>query len=215
MPSLATALNPLASQRQTVIMRADFTAIENFMRDMKGSVERVQQGGDLLVRTMALVILGYAQQKSGGPVAPGKRSVPSLANRIPVQRITGAYFAGWKTKRLGLMSWLVYNDSKEAYLIETGMYQRVRRPILKMSVIAMLKFLENSRTELRFLDSVIAPRRNELGQFASIPLPKRLMGTETLNIGNEVTEEIHGTSTRDAFGNARKAPVTRITRRRF
>lgn len=166
--------------RSTVIMRPDFAAIERFIADNQGSKLAVIEGGDLLVRMMVMTIRGYAQQKSGGPVAPRRRSNPALANRIPVQRISGAYFAGWKTRRLGVADWLVYNDSKEAYLIETGMYQRVRRPILKLSLIAMLRLLQATRTELRFLDSLIKPRRNALGQFAAIPLGKRLMGTQTL-----------------------------------
>lgn len=150
--------------RSTVIMRPDFTAIENFIRDNKESQAKAMQGVDLLVRTMAMVVKGYAQQRSGGPVAPRRRSNPAWAGKIPVQRITGAYFAGWTVRRVGMARWLVYNDAKEAYLIETGMYQRVRRPILKLSIIAMLKFLEGSRTEQRFLGSMIAPRRDAQGR---------------------------------------------------
>lgn len=211
----ASALGDLGSMQGHTILRADFTAIERFIADNRESVAKVERGMDLLVRTFAMLILGYAQQKSGGPVAPRRRSVPALAHRIPVQRITGDYFAGWQVRRAGSMSWLVFNDVKEAYLIETGMYQRVRRPILKLSIIAALKFLENSRTEQRFAASLINPRRNALGQYANVSFAERLSGTETIARGSHYTDEIKGTSRRDAYGNPRRAPVARIARRRF
>lgn len=159
------------------IVRPDFTAIERFIAENKESKVKAQVGVDLLVRGMTLVIRGLAQGFSKGQVAPRRRSVPALAHRIPVQRITGKYFSGWQVRRTGAARWLVYNDSKEAYLIEYGIYQRVRRPILKMSLIGMLRFLENSRTEQRFLDSLIQPRRNAAGQYAKIPFNSRLLGT--------------------------------------
>lgn len=161
------------------ISRATFTQIENFIKDNNASIEKVKYGIDMLARGMILVIKGIAQEKSGGPDSKG-RSNPALANRIPVQRITGRYYAGWTLKRLGLGSYMLYNDAVEAYLIETGLYQRVRRPILKLSLIGMLQFLENTRTEQRFLEYVLAPRRNSKGQYTKMPFNQRLSGTTTL-----------------------------------
>ena len=93
--------------------------------------------------------------------------MPALAGRIPVQRISGDYFAGWTQRKMGHARWMVYNDAREAWLIEYGIYQRQRRPILKMSVIDMLRFIQTTRAGERFLDSVLAPRRNAKGQFQS------------------------------------------------
>lgn len=149
------------------ITRKTFDQLEDFIKDNKASVEKVHFGIDMLSRAMVMVTKGIAQEKSGGPVAPTKRSVPALANRIPVQRITGAYFAGWTIKRLRNGHWILYNDAVEAYLIEYGIYQRMRRPILKMAVIEMMRFIQTTRTAERFLDSVLAPRRNSRGQFQS------------------------------------------------
>lgn len=160
------------------IGKKTFEDIENFIADNESSAVRVQQGIDLLARAMVLVIKGEAQKRSGGQVAARQRSNPALANRIPVQRITGRYFAGWMIRRLGNGHYLMYNDSVEAYLIETGMYQRVRRPILKMSMLQMLALLQTTRTGERFLDWVIAPRRNARGQFQSFS--GRVSGTTSL-----------------------------------
>lgn len=160
------------------IGKKTFEDIENFIADNKASAHKAQIGIDLLARGMTLVIKGLAQQKSGGPIAPSRRSNPALANRIPVQRITGAYFAGWTIKYLGKGHYLLYNDTVEAYLIETGLYQKVRRPILKMSLLGMLKMLQTTQTAERFVDWVIAPRRNSKGRFQSFNT--RIMGSASL-----------------------------------
>lgn len=147
--------------------RQTFESIEQFIRDNEGSVVKMNYGLDGLVRAMVLVIKGYAQGRSAGPVAPRQRSNPALAYRIPVQRITGAYFAGWTQQKMGNARWMVYNDAKEAWFIEYGIHQRVRRPILKMSLLDMLRFIQTTRAAERFIDSVLAPRRNAKGQFQS------------------------------------------------
>lgn len=162
-----------------VVMRPNFEAIEDFLRDNASSRERAAMGMDLLIQTIGIVTKGLAQQRSAGAVAPRQRSNPALAYRIPVQRITGAYFAGWTLKRTGVGRYLLYNDTVEAYLIETGMYMRVRRPILKLSVLGMLKFIQTTRTADRFLDWVIAPRRDAQGKFQSFK--SRAFGGNTMN----------------------------------
>lgn len=147
--------------------RQTFEMLEDFIADNQASKLKSMAGLDMIVRSMAMVTKGLIQEKAGGPVAPRHRSVPALANRIPVQRITGAYYAGWKIKRLGLQHWALWTDTKEAYLIEVGLYQRTRRPILKMSVIGMLRLIQTTRTAERFMENVLAPRRNSKGQFQS------------------------------------------------
>lgn len=144
-----------------------FDEIEDFIDDMKDSLQRQRQGMDLLVRLMVLATKGYAQQFAMGPVAPRQRSVPALAHRIPVQRITGMYFAGWTQRRTGPTTWLLYNDSFEAHLIEFGIHMRTRRPILKMSIIEMLRFLQSTRTGDRLAEGMLGPRRGANGQFRS------------------------------------------------
>ena len=180
-PAYALVANPRAG---AFITRAEITGLETFIKACEDSRSRMMTGMDLLVRSLAAIVVGYAQQRSMGPVAPGQRSNPALAYRIPVQRITGAYFAGWQIKRLGVAHFLVTNSSKEAYLIETGTFQRVRRPILKMSLISMLKFMANSRTEQRFLPSLIGFKRDAGGRFASVSVLERLAGTATASSGN-------------------------------
>jgi hypothetical protein len=172
------------------VTRQTFENLEDFMRDIEGSKVKAVGGMDLIIRTMVFVTKGLAQEKSMGPVAPRHRSVPALAYRIPVQRISGRYFAGWTQRRLGPSRWLLYNDSVEAYLIEEGIYQKTRRPILKLSLLGMLRFIQTTRTAERFLDHVIAPRRNAKGQFASFQ--SRAFGGATMHTMSGPTGRLPG-----------------------
>lgn len=160
------------------ISRKTFDKIDEYIQDNQASIQRSQFGIDTLVQGIVVLVRSNAMKRSFGPVAPGRRSSPALANRIPVQRITGTYYAGWYVRRIGQGRWAVGNSSFEAYLIETGMFQRTRRPILKMSVMQMLQFLQTTRVIEQFADSLIAPRRNAKGQFQSFKT--RMRGTDTL-----------------------------------
>ena len=141
--------------------------IEDYMLDNQASIDKLQYGLDTLIRVLINIVQMEARKRSQGPVAPRYRSVPAFAFKIPVQRITGRYYQGWTIRRVRNAHWMLYNDSFEAWLIESGMYMRVRRPILKMSFMAMLKFIQTTRTAESFVDSVLAPRRSSKGQFQS------------------------------------------------
>lgn len=149
------------------ISRRTFEELEDWIRDNEASIIKANQGMDALTRLLILVVKGNAQSKTMGPVAVNRRSNPALAHRIPVQRITGRYFAGWTVKRLRNGVWMVYNETRAAYVVEFGIGQRQRRPILKTSVLDMLRFVQATRTGDRFVDWVFAPRRNSKGQFQS------------------------------------------------
>jgi hypothetical protein len=123
------------------ISRTTMTQINAYIAMNEESIHKVQAGMDLFVRAMVIIARSEAMKRSFGPLAPNRRSSAALANRIPVQRITGKYYGDWYVLRLGNARWAVGNNSKESVLIETGMYQRTRRPILKYSVAGMFKIL--------------------------------------------------------------------------
>ena len=148
------------------ISRQTFRNLEEWMNDNDASIDKARAGMDAIVRLCILVVKAEVQKRSYGPLAPNQRSNPALAYRIPVQRITGHYFAGWHVRRTS-RGWMIYNDELEAYLVETGLYQRVRRPILKMSVVSMLRFIQSTKTADRFVDWVFQPRRDPRGRFQS------------------------------------------------
>lgn len=152
---------------QFAISRKTFEQLEDWIRDNEASAEKAKLGLDTLVRLCILVVKAEAQKRSMGPVAPRRRSNPALAYRIPVQRITGRYFAGWTVRRVRFGAWVIYNETRAAYVIEFGIGQRVRRPVLKLSVLAMLKFVQSTRTAERFAEYVMGPRRSPQGRFQS------------------------------------------------
>lgn len=146
--------------------RKTFEQLEDWIKDNEASKVKAAYGMQELIRLCILVTKSSAMAKSRGPLAPRQRSVPALAAKIPVQRITGVFYSGWQIRKTA-RGYKLYNDSVEAYLIETGMFQRVRRPILKLSVIDMLRFIQSTRTGDRFVDWIFAPRRSPQGRIQS------------------------------------------------
>ena len=167
MPATAKWATGYTMPNQFQISRKTFERLEDWMRDNEASIEKSRLGMDTLVRMCILVVKAEAQKRTMGPVAPRRRSNPALAYRIPVQRITGRYFAGWTVRRVRFGAWVIYNEERAAYMVEFGIGQRVRRPVLKLSVIAMLKFIQTTRTAERFAEYVLAPRRSPQGRFRS------------------------------------------------
>jgi hypothetical protein len=162
------------------ITLASLRQIEDYIQDNRYSIEKAKYGMDTLIRVLINVVQMEARKRSQGPVAPRWRSVPAFAYKIPVQRITGRYYQGWTIRRVRNAHWMLYNDAHEAWLIEYGIYMRVRRPILKQSFMAMLQFIQTTRTGDLFVDWVLAPRRNAKGQFQSFERriqPFKLMAT--------------------------------------
>jgi len=158
-----------------------FDQIEDYIRDLQLVKLNVQPGMEILTMMLAYTNQSFAQEMSRGPVDPRMKN-NKAAWKIPVRRITGRYYKGWKTKRLKPGLWMVYNDSREAYFIEYGIHPtgsvrqtkkrgpggyrggtkftlRVRRPIGKLSVIKTLRFIDTTQVAHRVLEQVTEPMR--------------------------------------------------------
>lgn len=147
--------------------------IDDFINDLQSLGRSIVPGMEILTSYLAYTNQSFAQRLSAGPVDPRMQN-PKAAWKTPVRRITGRYYKGWKTKRLKLGLWMVYNDSREAYFIEYGIHptgtktetpggntftMRVRRPIGKISVIKTLRFADMSRVSERVFETVLEPMR--------------------------------------------------------
>src|SRR4030095_12401545 len=77
-----------------------FEALENFIRWAEYTPRQMPVALDRLARIASYVCLGFAQKRSAGPYDPQKKNV-NAAWRIPVRRITGRYYFGWKVRRMG------------------------------------------------------------------------------------------------------------------
>lgn len=100
-----------------------------------------------LTMYMSLYHQGEARKMSFGPYDPSGKNA-GLAWRTPsqgIRRISERYYLGWKVKSMGLGSWMIYNDSREAFYIEYGISMvgwgenrhvpegRIRRPTNKLA----------------------------------------------------------------------------------
>src|SRR5580765_620479 len=155
--------------------------IEDYINDLESTKQSVAPGMEILTQVLAYTNLSFAQALSRGPVDP-KMQNRKAAWKLPVRRITGRYYKGWKVRRVARGAYLVYNLSREAYFIEHGIHptgssrqtkirgpggyrggtnfiMRVRRPVGKMSVIKTLRFADQSRVSHRVLEVVLEPMR--------------------------------------------------------
>jgi hypothetical protein len=142
-----------------------FENLENWIRDNQSSADKAAQGIDVLTRLLIGATTAAAQSLSYGPVAPNRRSNPALAYRVPVQRISGDYFAGWTMRRVGRAHYILYNNTREAWFIEEGINMRGRSAILKRAVLNMLKLVHTTNTGNRFAEYIMAPRRTNQGSY--------------------------------------------------
>ena len=125
-----------------------------FEREMLSLAFQLKQGSlklpqamNILAQILARVDQNYSMRMSSGPRDPRAQS-QKAAWKIPVRRITGAYFQHWFVRRLAPGVWVVYNPTREAYYIEYGIHtshRRVRRPIRKMALIKTLKFADKHK----------------------------------------------------------------------
>lgn len=180
-----------AFQLSQETVREVIAIAEDFDRFAKG----FKYAMDGAVAMYAFVTLAEAQRRSRGPLDPrqtgrrlsGHRFVGDphgnvrreplydpTAWKIPVRRITGEYFAGWRAERLNLGVWMVTNYSREAYFIEHGINHRgtglvdsggnrvrIRRPILKLSVLAAINFIEGRNADTVALKGLFQPYHSE------------------------------------------------------
>jgi hypothetical protein len=126
------------------IEQETFVELDNLIRGLEMAGKNIKPAMNMLCQVLAYTGLAQAQKRSRGFVDPNQ-TAPQQAWKIPVRRITSAYYHGWKVRRITYGVWQVYNDSREAYYIEYGIHtsgRRVRRPIAKLSLLATLRFAD-------------------------------------------------------------------------
>lgn len=119
-----------------------------------------------LTQIMATVNQGYARKMAFGPEDPTGRD-SSQAWKIPVRRISGRYYLGWKIRQIR-GGWQLYNDSREAYFIEFGINwlgggRRVRRPVQKLSLRKTLDYMASTQAYHRIFAEIYKHRSNSFG----------------------------------------------------
>lgn len=131
-----------------------------------------------LSQVMAFAAQGFARKYAFGPEDPGANN-PALAWKLPVRRITGRYYVGWKVRPTSI-GWQLYNDSREAYFIEYGINhmgagRRVRRPVLKLTLLKTLEFMRETGAYHRVLSRIMVHKGKGYGMGLHVQSPP--MGT--------------------------------------
>jgi hypothetical protein len=119
-----------------------------------------------LTQLMALVNQGFARKMSFGPEDPTGAN-NELAWRLPVRRISGRYYLGWKVRPVR-GGWELYNDSREAYFIEYGINwlgggRRVRRPVQRLSLKQTMDYMASTMAYHRIWGEIYRTRHKTLG----------------------------------------------------
>lgn len=119
-----------------------------------------------LTQIMALVNQGYARKMAFGPEDPTGRN-SALAWRLPVRRISGRYYLGWKVRPIR-GGWQLYNDSREAYFIEFGINwlgegRRVRRPVQRLSLNKTMEYMATTQAFHRIWGEIFKYRGKGFG----------------------------------------------------
>lgn len=144
-------------------------AFYQYAQDFKDNAEQFKFGMDKVIMMYAYLALAGAQKRSLGQVDPQMANI-AAAWKVPVRRITGAYFLGWEVQHLSLGVWALTNNSREAYFIEfginhtitgavgpNGMRVRIRRPIMKLACLEAIKIARESNAVMNEFVTMVAP----------------------------------------------------------
>ncbi len=160
------------------ISERTFNDIDSWIRAAELSGRNIDKGMNILTMLMARTNQAFAQDMSRGPLDPRQQN-PGAAWKLPVRRISGRYYKGWKVRRLAPGTWILYNDTREAYFIEYGINhagqgaaagarggreyhkgsRRVRRPVRKLTLIKTLRALDRTHAGDRVWEVIWAPFR--------------------------------------------------------
>jgi hypothetical protein len=133
---------------------------------------KLPQAEDMMTMMMAMVAGGYAQKYSAGMKRDPSDSARAWA--MPVPRVTGRYFVSWRVTRLRRGTWMMTNDSREAFYIEFGIHRnpatgevsprRIRRPVFKLSFIRTMEAVRSTAIAHRVWSDILIPRPGEPGR---------------------------------------------------
>ncbi len=157
------------------ITRSDFNSVADFAKALDQGSRQFAEVMDTAAQLWAMLIKGLVQQKYRGPSSGG------AAGTIPVRRLTGRTYASWKVKRLRKGAWEIYSEERGAYMVEYGLgSNRVRRPVLKMSVVGSLRFIARTRFSNMIMKETFGDLRNNKGQFQTFNA--RMRGSNILGM---------------------------------
>lgn len=179
--------------------------IENAIRWAEFDVPRqLRQQMVKLTQVMAFVNQREARKMSFGPADPhGEDS--ALAWKLPVRRITGRYYLGWKVRPVA-GGWQLYNDSREAFYIEYGINwlgqgRRVRRPVQRLSLKKTMEYMMTTQAYHRIWGEIFRLRHQTVGFSQQVQSPggAYIKGWEDISKGT-AQNQLRASGASTAFG---------------
>lgn len=158
------------------ISRQTFKELDDLIRSLRVGSREFVHVMDLSARLMAHTTQGFALRYYRGPKFPGGH-----AGTVPVRQITGTSGSGWIVRKVAPGAWECANETRGAWMVEHGIVKGgggVRRPILRMSGIATLRFIQRSRFGERIMAETFGSLRDNKGRFRSFTA--RMQGSNLL-----------------------------------
>lgn len=150
-----------------------FNALDDYVAWCENvSRKKLYEADAFVARFLAMLSGSYAQKYSAGMKRHPDDS--SRAWAMPVPRITNRYFMGWRVERLAHSTYILTNDSREAFFIEFGIHRnpttgqvaprRIRRPIFKLSFLRTVEFIQGTTFAHRLWTDILVPRPGQPGR---------------------------------------------------
>jgi hypothetical protein len=179
---------PRWSSRSSVVpgamglSRQSLDDLETLISSFRTGTREFDKAMNVGAEMMAKLTQGHAQRLTRGPQMnlTGARENPSTW-AIPVRRITGRTYRGWRVKMIRFGAWECFTEERGAYMVEFGIVRGgggKRRPILKMSGNSALDMAIRSRLGQRIYGSTFGELQMNKGKFGNFG---RLQGSVYLS----------------------------------
>jgi len=164
---------PTGGKGVVELTKGSLEAIEDYILWCENVAQRkLPAAMDILARFGVMLAGAYAQKYSAGVHKhPGDTARSWI---MPVPRITNRYFLGWRVARVRQGTWMLTNDSREAYYIEYGIHRnphtgqvaprRIRRPIFKLSFLRMMEAFQETAVAHRIWSDILVPKPGQPGR---------------------------------------------------
>lgn len=169
------------------ISRQSFEEVDTLIRSLRTGTREFTYAMDTAAELMTKTMQGRVQYYYRGPQADPRdvrrNTGAGRVGSIPIRRVTGKTYQGWTVRRIALGAWELFNEERGAYFVEYGIVRGgggKRRPVLKMSAVSTLRFIQRTRFANRIMADTFGSLRNNRGQFRSFSA--RMGGSSLLGV---------------------------------
>lgn len=173
---------------QMGLSKQSFDELEQLISALKTGSKEFSFAMNVAAQMMAKASQGHVQRLYRGPQTnPGDVSRglgAGSAWTIPVRRITGKTYRGWKVRMIAFGAWEVYSEERGAWMVEHGIVRGgggTPRPVLRMAGIETLRMIQRSKFGNRIMAGTFGELKNNKGHFVSFS--ERIAASEVFGGG--------------------------------